>query len=381
MTAPDPWQPWRAGAVVLGADQRLLLRACLAEGDEARSAWAALRPRFDVDAADGDVHRLLPLLGWNLARAGLDPATEPELPRLLGLVRRTWAQNQRRFHALAQLLPDLAAADIHPILVKGAALASTTYPSPGLRPMEDVDLLVAPSDRERTLEVLVARGFTIADRTVREPANELGAIGPDELDHLEIDLHWRLNQHLALPDGHAADRELWARAVDFELAGGVAAKHLAAADELLVTLVHGMISPGTAPLRWIADATWLVATAPIDWEVLVDQARRRRCALAVRRALDLLDREGLVAVPARARGALTAHRPGSRERFQLFAARSPAVPTFVGGLLYLRQTEAPGAARRSLLARTMYLLDVDTVPQATRALADKGVSYVRRRLP
>ena len=131
----------------------------------------------------------------------------------------------------------------------------------------------------------------------------------------------------------------------------------------------------------LSRATWLVATTPIDWDALVDQAQRRRCALAVRRALELLDREGFVAAPAPTLAALTDHRPAPRERFQLFAARSPAVPTFVGGLLYLRQTEAPGSARRSLLARTMYLLDVDSVPQATRALAGKGRSYVRRRLP
>jgi hypothetical protein len=380
MTAPAR-RPWAAGTCTLTSDHRLLLRAALADGPEALAAWRELRPHFDVDAADGDVHRLLPLLGWNLARAGLDPATEAELPRLLGLVRRTWAQNQRRFHALAQVLPDLAAHGIRPILVKGAALATSTYPTPGLRPMEDVDLLVEPPDRDRTLALLEARGFTIADRTVRDPANELGAIGPGELDRLEIDLHWRLNQHLALPNGHAADRELWARAVDVHLAEGVAARRLSGADEMLVTLVHGMISPGTAPLRWIADATWLADTTAIDWPVLVDQARRRRCALAVRRALELLDREGFVSVPAPTLTALRRQQPGPRERFQLFAARSSMVPTFVGALLYLRQTEPPGSTRRSLAERTMYLLDVDSIPEAARALVGKSRAYVGRRLP
>jgi len=374
-------RPWVIGECRLSLDQRLLLRAALCDGDEALEAWRALRPRFMVDTAVGDEHRLLPLVGWNLARAGLQADDEPDLARLLGLVRRTWAQNQQRFHALATLDADLREAGIPTILLKGAALASSAYPSTGLRPMEDVDVLVRPRDRDRAITLLHEEGFSIADRTVREPANELGAIGPAALNGIEIDLHWRMNQHLALPDDHPADHEVWSRARAIDLPGGAPAQGLAGADELLVTLVHGMISPGTAPLRWIADATWLHRATAIEWPVLVDQARRRTCGLAVRRALELLDREGFVDVPAGVLADLRHDHPGARERFQLFAARSPAVPTFVGGLLYMRQTEPPGRARRSLLDRGRYLLDVDSVPEAVLALASKGRSYLSRHLP
>jgi hypothetical protein len=43
--------------------------------------------------------------------------------------------------------------------MKGAALAYTIYPSPGLRPRCDTDLLISKVDIERTRAVLVAQGY------------------------------------------------------------------------------------------------------------------------------------------------------------------------------------------------------------------------------
>lgn len=66
-----------------------------------------------------------------------------------------------RAHVLAQIAPALQRASIPALLVKGAALALTVYPSPASRPMQDIDLLVRRADRDRVLAALTAAGGVV----------------------------------------------------------------------------------------------------------------------------------------------------------------------------------------------------------------------------
>jgi len=66
-----------------------------------------------------------------------------------------------RAHVLAQVAAALQAAALSALLVKGAALAITVYPSPASRPMQDIDLLVRRADRDRVLAALAAAGGVV----------------------------------------------------------------------------------------------------------------------------------------------------------------------------------------------------------------------------
>jgi putative nucleotidyltransferase-like protein len=63
-----------------------------------------------------------------------------------------------RAHVLAQVARALDAIAAPALLVKGAALALTVYPSPASRPMQDIDLLVRRADRDCVLAALAAAG-------------------------------------------------------------------------------------------------------------------------------------------------------------------------------------------------------------------------------
>lgn len=63
-----------------------------------------------------------------------------------------------RAHVLAQVASALRDVAAPTLLVKGAALALTVYPSPASRPMQDIDLLVRRADRDRVLAALTAAG-------------------------------------------------------------------------------------------------------------------------------------------------------------------------------------------------------------------------------
>lgn len=111
-------------------------------------------------------HRLAPLLYWHLREYGIDVPSE---------VRRTLAAAYARQKAiataqaatLAELGAALDRAGIVVVVLKGGALAHLIYPEPGLRPMEDLDLLVAPQHGEATREVLRDCGFNAPARRSR----------------------------------------------------------------------------------------------------------------------------------------------------------------------------------------------------------------------
>ena len=81
---------------------------------------------------------------------------------------RAYLAGQRRLSAqrVARLLGDLtsilraaALRGIPVALLKGSLLASGYYAEPGLRPMNDVDLLVRPADEPRMLDLLAELGY------------------------------------------------------------------------------------------------------------------------------------------------------------------------------------------------------------------------------
>ena len=64
------------------------------------------------------------------------------------------AQNIIHLQALEQLEEALAGAKIEIMTLKGAALLNHIYPKVGMRPMEDIDLMVRPAERERLVRLL-----------------------------------------------------------------------------------------------------------------------------------------------------------------------------------------------------------------------------------
>lgn len=146
---------------VCGLLARPRLEPAHAEAVHARlhaADWQPL-PRLSATFA------LEPLLVHNAIQSGADGARlfgdSPAAPCLPRASYRSLATNYYlRRKALTDLFEAMAAAGIaRLLLIKGAALAPL-YPSPALRDMEDVDLVVEASDLPRAAEALRAQGWT-----------------------------------------------------------------------------------------------------------------------------------------------------------------------------------------------------------------------------
>lgn len=149
-----------------------LLRATLDPGPAGVSAWRELLEDTPFDVIDAATTRLLPRIYLTLRRHG---DAVPELGRLKGAYRATWARNTVLVDAALPLVEALATAGIRYRLVKGAALCALDGLW-GARTMGDVDVLVGRRDAEQVTELMLEHGFQprIAS-TARSPRAVAGA--------------------------------------------------------------------------------------------------------------------------------------------------------------------------------------------------------------
>ena len=138
--------------------------------------------------------------------------------------------------ALSELSSAFASAAIPGLVIKGAALALSHYPSAGLRPRVDTDLFIEPAQQERAHQILL-------DANWQPIASNFSALVLPERSYqkrfsgalISLDLHWALSTRpllaRALPFA-----TLYANSVAFDNAGHW---HMpCAVDALLIAAVH-----------------------------------------------------------------------------------------------------------------------------------------------
>ena len=298
--------------------------------------------------------RLEPLLAWHAERGGwpVPPA-----------IATTWNQARRaaalgvlsQQAALRLALARLGDAGIAAVALKGVALAWRHYPEAALRPMRDIDLLVAEDRAIEASQVLAAAGFvpeTDDPATLRQaladdhqlPAQYHPGLG------VTIELHHRLGdppQRRGYRVPQLDPAGVMARAVAVECGGAMipcpAPQDLAA--HLIVHALYGH-RLDCGPLV-LADLHFLAADHAVDWAALRDQAVRDGWA----RGHDLL-----LALVERSFGSLPtalAHRPPTAVLDAAEAALmlDPEARGQAEALSDLTAAQSGPALRRALLRR------------------------------
>ncbi|MGE0487976.1 MAG: nucleotidyltransferase family protein [Vulcanimicrobiota bacterium] len=239
------------------SDHPLLLQAAFASEPElARQSWEQWLELFGHQVLDSDQTRLLPLLYRRLG------AQVPGAGVLKHCYRHAWSRSRQLRRQTVELVTELNQVGVVPILLKGAALANFVYPDPALRPMSDIDLLIAPADWEvawQRLEQLGWRYWGWASHTYTFSDSE---------GH-ELDVHRYSVPECVWPE---ADREFWRRSREVDLEGA-RARILGPEDQLLHLTLHAVRSPGRC---LVADALTLLGNHWLDWDAFYAEARARR---------------------------------------------------------------------------------------------------------
>lgn len=262
--------------------QQLLLKACLTAGEEAIEAWAQWRLHGNFEDADDGSYRLFPLLYRNMRDHGLE--MDMALRRFKGVYRLTWSQNNFLFHHSAAVLKSLLNADSGLMLLKGAPLALLYYRDPALRPMSDLDIMVRPQQRDKAIHLLLEAGYQPLEQLKPQRLQLTHSLGFKDRDGFSVDLHWYLIQEACQPDM----QDVWwqrSQPLDFK---GIEVRTLSDSDQLLHTLAHGGRWNPLPPLRWVADASMIIRDSEIDWELILQEARRLRLVVTVRECLGFM---------------------------------------------------------------------------------------------
>jgi len=300
-------------------EQTLLLRAALLRDHEAIAAWQTWARAVDIDGLDGASVRLLPLLYRALERNGVPEGLGGQLK---GMYRHTWCANQLRLRDTGVVVKTLLDRGIDVLLLKGAALALLYYRNPGLRPMDDVDLLVRSDQAQAAVATLSGHGWRPRSPVSVRHVESHHAMEFTDATGQRIDLHWHV-----LPEncGRHADDAFWDRAGRVDVRG-VPVRVLDATDQLFHVCAHGVKWESIPPLRWIADAAVIIdqAGAELDWARFTRETRQRRLVLPIREALGYLASTLALPVPDTVLSDLGAAAVSRAERWEHRLRTRPA---------------------------------------------------------
>ncbi|MHB8789335.1 MAG: nucleotidyltransferase domain-containing protein [Desulfobulbaceae bacterium] len=164
---------------------------------------------------------------------------------------------------LGKVLDECSHSEIFPLLLKGAALSYTHYPSPGLRERCDTDLFIRIKDIDPFRRVMSNLGYAVGYPVYK--SHQFNCIHPRVQFADSFDVHWRISNSAR-----------YARVLDFDevfdrsvLLRMVGARALGNADALLLACIHLAGNPlhDASRLLWIYDVH-LLATAMHPGELL-----------------------------------------------------------------------------------------------------------------
>ena len=212
--------------------------------------------------------------------------------------REETARDMLRREEIAGVLGALDARGVRAILLKGAALAYTAYPTPDARPRLDTDVLIDAADEATARTVLTARGYTAppycADLFAQFEMERTDNFG---LRHV-MDVHWKISTQPVFADV-LTYREMLPHAVPVP-ALGAAAITPSAVDSLLLACIHPVMHHQNAErVLWVYDTHALASRlTPRQFDDFVHRARRKKVAAVCAHALQLAQTLFGTAVPA-----------------------------------------------------------------------------------
>lgn len=304
------------GGQSLSPEVRLLL--CTAGGPEADDAIRNFLPRvtswprlLELSIAEG-TH---PVFGSRL-RAAVPGGIPDDVGRTLDYIERTAAFRQRYLqNRMVDALRLLSTEGIPVVLLKGAALAHTTYGSFVDRPMSDIDLLVRPNQADSAQAALRDAGWAQHYDPEFDGFYETMHHLPPLIDARAPKLTVGLEIHTAIVQ---RDRDPFAFAPDLIWEAALPAEGHPPGT-LVPTVVHRLFhcclhfawshKLGKGAWRTFRDISAMIRVEPIDWTEFVATARSSGGATACYWALYLARSLANAPVPGDVLRELVPRRP------------------------------------------------------------------------
>jgi hypothetical protein len=300
------------------ATQTALLGVCLhRDPGAAIASWKEWKARVDLDDLDKPSFQIMSIVYHRFLELGI---ADPDLPRIKGLHRYRWTQEQLVSRGKRELLKALHAENIPAIILKGSALSQTVYPNTAARGSRDMEIVAPPALASRAIAALEARGW-IARQFDPARATDLSCplLHPE---YGEVVLQWHILRSRS-PAGR--EEELWQAARPLECEG-TPASILCPADQLLYLCEYGIYPYYPSGVQWLVDCTFVIrrAAAPFDWARLIDQSRKFQLSLHTHETMAFLCGHFEDSIPAEVVAELARLPVPLDNRIEYFVAGRPA---------------------------------------------------------
>lgn len=266
--------------------QHWLLKAALAEKTAAAANWQLLKINLGIDGLnlsevkptllavlydklDSASTRLLPMIYKNLHHL-----QDPLLQSIKSYYHYNWARNHYLLAKVKTIVATWPATTLMPLWLKGLAIAFCYAEDPGIRVMDDVDILINPHLRQGIINEL-AQSFAL----VRPFCTNAVTL---QLEKFNLDLHWQLFDD---QDFNVYQEKNYSRICQNALfAGNILNPTL----NFFHVIMHGIRPNKIAPIRWISDCYLISLTQAIDWSYLLQLALRLHGVERLRIACEIL---------------------------------------------------------------------------------------------
>lgn len=285
--------------------------ACRTVLRTAREAVQALHGQSTVCAAPGpspldrhllEAHRLAPLAGWLQDAAPSPPEPGATADALREALHRSKLRAMVQDKAGTQILDALRAADVPAMAFKGFDLGRRLYPEPGLRPFDDIDVLIQERDLAPAVHVAEGLGYRHPRGSMPLPLLRrfhFHVAMAHPTTGCLVELHWRLMESQGMPVrvDLLAGPDPARQSIDPPLYAAYLAAHAAKHG----ILNRAILQRGDDPeflahpwsgnrLIWFVDLALLCASAALSWPQVEAAARPLGLAVDARNTFLLLDR-------------------------------------------------------------------------------------------
>ena len=230
--------------------------------------------------------QLLAHLHFNLSGHLRDHSLEPVL-RAARL--RNGLRNKKLLLERNEIMARLQAHGLNMLVFKGADLAYSVYPDPCCRVVGDIDLLIEEMKYERATKTLLAEGFIPLDRSSLQTRKGITKITswthPEFTISLDIQIH--ANHHATWS---GADQLYFTHAVTRGDAANGEILALCPEHALVQVCGHGLAQNFYPPVRWAADAVWILRSAggEFNWDLALEAVHNNHSAPILSVAMNYL---------------------------------------------------------------------------------------------
>jgi hypothetical protein len=221
-------------------------------------------------------HKVLPLLYQNLKTLCPEAVPKPVLSELRNFFHTNAANNLFHTQELLKILKLFQDNDIPVIPFKGPVLAASVYGNLALRQFGDLDILVHERDHQQAKALLLGQGH----QWMYDIEHEMACLQTQlwhEGNQISVDLHYGIP-----PKPLQLNTEELLNCIQSISLNGTKVQAFSPEAHLLVLCVNGY-KDSWSQLNKICDVAAMIGNQPMNWESLIELAKR----LKIDRILDL----------------------------------------------------------------------------------------------